>query len=230
MNASLYRVWIVIFTGLSLAAFASVGQQASTTTQDLLDRDVGEIDFDNTMTSLAFSYALGQARVPGGVADVEGCTESPHKIPFMGAKLRDVLDAIVAADPINRWEVENDLVNLLPAEGPPAFLETHIEGFDSKDATNFNWAASLLLQLPEVQRAEAKLGLSNPNHVQLGLGLARKHGAPNPKPESRLSVHVQDTTLREALNSIVRARGRGVWMYHEWRCKESSGYTITFAE
>ena len=85
--------------------------------------------FDTAFTPFIFNYALIQAAVPGGIVDVSGCPTDPkpaYSFAVGDARLRDVLERIREHDPLNRWTLENGLVNFLPAKDTPAFLDTRV--------------------------------------------------------------------------------------------------------
>lgn len=236
MKAISKKFLVFVLSAFSLTVFASAHNQlppGASHTQNLLDSNIGNIHFDNASAPFIFNYALIQAAVPGGIVDVSGCPNGPkpvYSFAFADARLRDVLEAIAKHDPLDRWTVENGVVNLLPVKGTPALLDTRIGKFDSKDAATPNEAASLLAQSPEVEQAEKRLGLKNPFHIQVGLGVARKYGSPIPKPRSPLALHLRNVTFLDALNALVRAKGSGVWMYREWHCSANNGYSVTFSE
>jgi len=230
------KLLLFVLSAFALTVFASAHNQLprrASRTRNLLNRDIGNIHFDNAAMPFIFNYALIHAVVPGGIVDVGGCPNGPkpaYSFALIDARLQDVLEAIAKRDLLDRWTVENGVVNLLPVKGTPALLDTRIGKFDSKDAATPSEAATLLAQSPEVERAEERLGLNNPFHIQLGLGVARKYGSPIPKLASPLAVRLKNVTFLDALNALVRAKGRGVWMYREWHCSANNGYSITFAE
>jgi len=69
------------------------------------------------------------------------------------------LEAITAADPQYKWQVEDDVVNLFPRNGDPALLNTRIQKFEAKQI-DVDQALGLLLSSPEVQKREADLNLA----------------------------------------------------------------------
>lgn len=233
-----FSITLVIsaITAIALTAIAGAHEQLGVRDADsqvFLNRDIGTLRFDKASAHFMFSYALIRAAVPGGVVDVSGCpngSEPQYSFVFMDAKLRDVLGAIIDRVPDDRWTVENGVVDLLPANGSPALLTVRIGEFDSRNATTPNEAAGRLTELPEIKQAEKRLGLNNPLHIQLGLGVARKRGSATPKRRSPLSVRLRNITFLGALNALVRAKGNGVWTYREWHCDASNGYSITFSQ
>jgi hypothetical protein len=224
---------VFVLTAFALTLFASAHNPRASRTQNPLDRNVGNIHFEKVTSSFMFSYALTHAAIPGGIAEIGGCPNEPEPVysfAFVDVSVRGVLETIAKRDRLDRWTLENGVVNLLPVEGVPALLDTRIAKFDSKDAATPNEAGVLLTELPEVERAARRLGLNNPFHIQLGLGVARKRGSLTPKPASLPSLHLNDVTFLDALNALVRTNGSGIWTYREWHCSTSNGYSVNFAD
>ncbi len=179
----------------------------------------------DAFVSVAVSFG-----VPGGVAWEKAC--SPSSLPPLyatGNTLDESLNSIVKADARYRWIRRDGVVNLIPKRGIPLFLRTRIRRFDSKGATNGTSAASSLLRLPEVRKAELALRIDTRlNHIPLGLMPGPTPGKQPSKPRE-LNIHLRNTTLFGALNSIVRAEGHGVWLYREWHCNGRHGFDISFS-
>lgn len=133
-----------------------------------------------------------------------------RKYRFEPARLvvRDVLDAVVKVDPEYRWEAQDGIINLLPANKYPAFLDTIIPEFEVKDETTLRGFDSLE-EMPIFQRKAITFGYDN-------------YTVPRIINESRLSngkkfsVHCKNATVRGVLNAIVRAHGRAVWGFREY--------------
>ena len=157
---------------------------------------------------------------------MQGCEEpSDSAVRFQGSTLRAVLEDIATADPDYEWEVKDRVVNLLPAKGVPDLLSLRISAFDSGDATSVRTAETFLFALPEVRQREAELGF---DQAIFGSGLyAFVPGAP---PPPKLNVRLQDVTLLEALNALVRAHKHGLWIYCETHCKSTNHLSINFTE
>ena len=131
--------------------------------------------------------------------------------------LRWALDTIVEVDPRYRWQVVDQVINLLPAEREPALLQTRIKEFRAENISFAMDTVSPLLALPEVKKAMDDLHLKH--------GIAGFVTSPSPKP---FSVKCENVTLRQALNAIARAEGRGVWDYTEIHCDGRNEVVIRF--
>jgi hypothetical protein len=177
-----------------------------------------------SFTSLGrFSLALAGAHLPGGYVWLRKCgTEEEPMFPLdsRALPLKDVLDSIVRMDPRYKWQNEKGIINLLPAEGEPVLLNVRIRHY--KVDADLNQALRELLRLPEVTSGASSLGLK--------LNTARLLVGPSPiYPFSlRIKVDVSDITLRDALNALVRAHGRAIWEYREFRCNGTNEFSVNF--
>jgi len=188
---------------------------------DILERRVAGSDLLNLTTTDAFSKSLAAARVPGGIARILSCEDEVLKQAWrpLNSPLRAVLDSIVLSDPRYRWQLEDGVVNLIPVSGEPALLQVRVTEFHVENAETVYYALSQLIGLPEVKKGMAELQLSQ------GLGPLVIPSSPR---AARFTVHCQDVTLREALNAIVRAQGRAVWLYTQRHCSGGDEINIEF--
>ena len=158
---------------------------------------------------------------------MHGCEKpSDSEVRFHEGTLREALEAIVTADPEYRWEMNDGVVNLLPSRGVPDLLAVRISAFDSGDATNVTTAKAFLLALPEVRKRATELGF---DQAILESGF---HGVPPPgaPPPPKLDVRLQNVTLLDALNALVRANRHGLWIYRETHCESTKHFDISFTE
>lgn len=174
-----------------------------------------------------FQGALAVARVPGGAAFIEGCANQPlRKIQLQSATLRAVLDNITRSDPEYTWTIRAGVVNLEPLDGTPALLRVHVPKYDSDEIADAASAITVLASSPDVVRAAKKLGL---DHNVSGSALSGI--SPNIEPPKKpLEIHLQNVTLLQALNAIVRANNGGVWMYREAHCGSVRHYGVSFVQ
>jgi hypothetical protein len=196
---------------------------SSSLSKDVMDRPVSAKSFKDLTTANAFREALSAAGVPGGIVKVSRCDEdlTLQNWGRLGSSLRDVLDAIVKVDDQYRWQLEDGVVNLLPADDQPALLQVRVKHLLVKNATSVYQAYSKLFALPEVKKAIADLKLNDSfERIQGGLS-----GNLN---QTQFSVDRKSITLREALNAIVRAQGQAVWSYKEYHCNGAHGLSIEF--
>ena len=215
---------------LLLGAFPLAGHQQQAgkpeAEAELLMRPV-KLPSSPLSVNSAFQLAMLSSGAPGGEALTQGCAEPSDSAvrPQNVGTLRDVLEDIVTADPEYRWEVKDGVVNLIPSQGVPDLLTLRIGAFDTGDATDVTTATTFLFALPEVRKRAVELGF---DQAIYGSGLsAIVPGAP---PPPKLNVRLQDVTLLEALNALVRANKQGLWIYYETHCKSTNHYSINFTE
>lgn len=216
---------------LLLGAFPFAGHQAQprkpVTEADLLNRPLPNLGSSPLSVNLAIQAAILGSGTAGGAVITQGCAEpSDSVVRFQGSTFREILDDIVTADPDYGWEVKDGVVNLVPAKGVPDLLTVRIGAFDTRDVTSVMTAETFLFALPEVRERAAELGFdqavsgSGPYAVVRGVPPARK----------LLNVRLQDVTLLEALNALVRANTHGLWVYREIHCKPTHHFDISFTE
>jgi hypothetical protein len=183
-------------------------------TADPLQQPVSELDMTPRRMRETFYLALQSAHVPGGAVVLHGCEaqEPMATIPITpGTTLREVLDALVRANPTYRWEVNNGVINLLPAAGEPPLLRVPIPQFHAQGLKSVSSALGRIEQLPEVRQGMANLGL--------GWGTTPIMEPFSLKPPPTFDVTCDGVTLRGVLNEVARrAAGTGYWEYFETRC------------
>jgi hypothetical protein len=190
-----------------------------------LDRSVGRQNFEGLTTTGALLMSLTIADVPGGIAVRQGCSD-PKRPLFKqsGPTLRNALDSIVAADPTYKWTSNRGVVNLVPSAGDPPLLKLRIRKFYIQNASTAREVVDQLLMMPEVRKHALELGL-RAGYVRLGMSdLGRSAGTS--KPVSKLTLKVENVTIREALNEIARAHGTAVWAYTERRCHPRNEFSV----
>ena len=186
---------------------------------EILQRTVSGNDAKLVTTAEAFHASLGQARVPGGVIRTINCqgdtfkqTWKPHGLP-----LGQLLNEITGADSRYRWELNGEVINLLPTSGEPLLLQTHIREFTVRNTTSSLDALNQLIKRDEVKEAMVNL------HLKGGLTLINYLSSPR-----EFSVHFDGGTLRQALNKIATSQGTDIWDYTETHCGEKNEVTISF--
>jgi len=188
---------------------------------DMTNRN-GQRTSSDIPTQGRFLLALVAAHVPGGSVWIRQCSgQEPvfHQDQTI-LPLSDALDSITRVDPRYRWQIDKGVVNLIPRTGEPAVLKVRIKQYRTK--TTLNEALRQLLRLPEVKTEAARIGLKITSGGLL-LGPSPYYGGP-----SEVSVDVKDLNLREALNALVRAHGRAIWEYREYRCGGTNEFSIDF--
>jgi hypothetical protein len=213
---------ICVVLAQALTIFGQTGRPERLSSADeMLARQVPGGDLEYLTTTTIFFRSLGGVGAAGGMVTIRNCDGDNSKQAWQPIvqPLRRVLDTMIEADPRYRWQAEDGIINLLPADGEPALLGTRISKFRVKDITSALEALSKLLALPEVKKGMEDL------HLKPGIAPISYWSSPNPKP---FSVRCEGVTLKQALNSIARAQGRIVWDYLELHCAGKDEVVIRF--
>jgi hypothetical protein len=198
--------------------------------QSVLAREIELPNLKGACLENAAGLALDAARVPGGIILARPCAQqSRHNYAFrVPASLRDVIKVIASANPSYAWSIKGGVVNIAPRVQSPPILDTRISAFDSGSATALEAAVNMLLQLPEIRDRMKDLGFEEGFNSLQGYRVLRKQHASSETQPRELGVKVEEVSLREALNAIVRANGRGVWVYEEYRTSGKRYFRISF--
>jgi hypothetical protein len=174
-----------------------LGSSAPVLAQSVLDRVVGSTPWNQP---LELTQLNGQnigllalaARVPMGIESNQLPFKAKWSIPATGRTLREVLDALITAEPEYLWEETDGVVlirRILRANEDPDPLNVPIGRF----------------QLRHARSADAM------NAIAALFGVAKSTG---PGDTRRFSVDTGgESTIREVLNAIVRAHGTLAWAY-----------------
>jgi hypothetical protein len=173
-------------------------------------------------TQELFGRALSAAHSPGGFVWMMNCSGEEPRFTDDGAipPLHEALESIAKLDPRYKSQTDNGVVNLLPTKGEPPLLKVRIKRF--KVNTDLNRALEQLLALEEVRDRSADLGLKQ-NTMTLLVG-----GTPIKSKSASIEIDLQNVSLREALNALVKAHGRAIWQYREYHCNGAKEFSVTF--
>lgn len=201
--------------------FAQPNNTQENASKVILQRKVPGTELEFLSTRNVFYSSLWLTQVPGGMATIADCEPETLMQSWKpsNAALSQVLETLVATDPRYRWQMQNGVVNLLPATGEPPLLRIRINEFDVKDIASAREALAALLALPEVKQGMRDLNLKP--------GIAIITGSSQPNPP-KASVSQRGGTLRQALNAIARAQERAIWEYIERHCEGQDEIVIRF--
>ena len=202
------------------AALSSTGQVDSAA--DFLKHHVAASNLPEDTVEHAFMSALREARVPGGIVTVLNCDARRlgENVSLPDGPLQGALDTIVKTQPNYHWDAEDGVINLIGAKQTPTLLEVRIDSLEVENATHLQSPVALLLSRPEVRRTLGELHLSEGVRILTGPGSLA--------PPVSFTVNCRNTTVREALNAIVRAHGGAIWEYRERRCNGTNEFWIEF--
>lgn len=160
------------------------------------------IQIENSTVEQAFVKVLRSAGVPGGIVLSSQCCRIAHNFEIKDMSLPQALDLITSYDASYTWDFDHGAIYLHPRQMPPV-LETKIAEF--KGSGSLENLKTQLFALAEVRTAVENLRL----HPARLMG-----GIYNPRPQ-QLSMDLHNTTLYEALNSLVARHGTAIWQYGE---------------
>jgi len=206
---------------LAAIVFALPNVTQEKVSEDILQRKVPGDEFEFLKTTDAFYSSLGRTHLPGGMVRIVGCEQDTFMQSWkpLGSSLSQVLNTLVAADPRYQWKMQDGVVNLLPATGEPLLLKTRLNGFHMENISSALDPLDQLLALPEVKTRMRDL------HLKPGIAIITSSSPANP---SKFSVKQNGGTLRQALNAIASAQGRGIWEYIEIHCEGKNEVIIRF--
>jgi hypothetical protein len=220
-----YFIWILLVPGAATTVHQS-GVARVDEPQPASVRISHDILAENEPLSLILFDILRGTGVHGGFVEMTGCSDWPkgHLEVKQGTTLREAMAAVVAANPNYQWDLEDDVVNLMPRDGVP-LLRTRIAKFQM-DATDSEIRIVLqdLLRLPEVREREAALGLQQGPGQGPGLGVGDIH--PVPRQPVPVHINLRNLSLQDAFNKIIQASPKAVWIYHQTECNGAKTYTV----
>lgn len=148
-----------------------------------------------------FNVPIGLEKVASAIS----CSSADVKISLKieGGTVRDVLDAVVQADPRYRWEEAGGVINVLPKEEKSLVLETPVSSFQIDEAT-WTDTRQVIRELPEIKSKLKENGLTERSAI-----LVTGSGDNN---LPRFSFKLRNTTLRGILNEILKVKGYSFWV------------------
>lgn len=209
----------IYIIALTVSVFGQTMRRNGSPSDNVLERPVPGTAIEYFNATDAFRIALGRSGVPGGTARILDCPEDDSKqsLSLMNEPLHQVLDRIVEAEQRYRWQFVDQVIDVLPATGEPALLQTYVKEFQASDVTSAREALNQLLNSSDVKRAMDDL------HLKAGIAVFVSSDSLKP-----FSVNCKGVSLRQVLNAIARAQGRAVWDYVETHCDGKNEVVIRF--
>jgi hypothetical protein len=158
---------------------------------------------------------VGVVRAPGD----DGATRFDFKPA--GLTLRNVLDAIVVADPRYEWSVTDGVVNLVPKGYAPPLLDVRLSHFKGSNSGLFE-PARTIEQMPEVQARARELGIVDRTEDLDRWGFIVSVG----RKAHQYTYECSDCSVREVLNATAKL-GHGYWKYCEVESDGKRRFYIT---
>lgn len=217
---------ITIFT-LGLAAIVQTpnGSEPQKAKPNIADSHTTLELSRKTTLSEAVVTVLYNTGLAGGIVSKEKCevASKDFYVPA-GMPLSQALDKITVTDAHHRWLVTPGGIALIPTDGLPALLQTHIDDIKIKDTNNLTLAVDQITQTTAIKDMISTLKLTLLSQ-EPGFSQLLPAGAPKPEPRP-LSLH--DVSLLDALNSIAAEHGSAIWSYMEFACAGKRNLRIEF--
>jgi hypothetical protein len=163
-------------------------------------------DMAKVLGNLASTYKspIGLELIPSG-----GGLQAEDKISVKveGGTLREVLDAVVKADPRYEWQQVDDVINVFPRAVRSPILETEVNAFELDQATILD-ASLAVTELPEVKAKIQQMGLQRRDFLSISGSV--------PDRLSRLSVSLHKITARRILNELLKASDSTYWVFFRY--------------
>ncbi len=186
-----------------------VGQRQK---DELLERKVAEFEVTNAPTSLVLERLAKESEIPIGI---EAAPEKQHDnttivVGLRNGTVRDILNAVIRADPRYHWTKVDSVINVFPKENKDPLLETKIALFEVRNL-NRAQAIRVLVNSAQVKERLRQTGVRErtaivlPGDSELGL--------------PTFSLSLKNSTVRDALNGIMQASKSQHWIYFRYGAK-----------
>jgi hypothetical protein len=132
--------------------------------------------------------------------------------------VRDVLNAIVAAEPIYVWREMDGVINVLPRQPADSLLDIVLGRFQANQVGK-NEARRTLLGTLEVKRWMVRTGVQERTFMTLpgGMGV---DSAP-------ISLNLTNVSVRTVLNTMLRSGAFRYWVYLPYKLSHRHFFSLT---
>jgi len=195
LNRSLTAV--AVFCLFCSAAYSQQIFDRSTTLRNVTFNGV---DLAVVLANFAYDYNV--------IIDLEtdpAKPRSPITLQLSNVVFPQILDGIVAAEPLYQWRERDGHIEVFPISGSLNLLDQRVDVFEVKDV-NREVAANRLFGVADVRAL-----------------LVTKNLKPRPPypvsdriKDEKLSFNLHDVTLREALNQIANESGARFWVFRTY--------------
>jgi len=193
----LFRITAVVLISLACTTFIRAQQAPS--------RDpLRVVQFQNIDLAAILAALAADEQVPIGFEGDPKKPRSPIAIHLTNVRTREILDGLVGVEPAYQWRDGGDFIEVFPVRGRSVFLDTPVSAFDLKDVSR-SQAIDQLIGRPEVQAIMNSMNLKR----QPASGATRDEA-------SKFSLHLEATSLRQALNQIAKASGSYFWAFRTY--------------
>ena len=181
-------------------------------TGNVLNREVCEPNFDweNTDITTTLMTSFSSTETPAGISEIFTKSEEKrqtYNLTPNSLLLTDVLTKIITVEPRYQWKEEKGVINVFPIDDYE-ILDTRIPKFKFENKTK----GELLDEIEKTKQFKKYLKKNKvtfPTETMI-VGLIGS------QPPRVFSIDMQNATVREILNEIVRLNGSSTWFYREY--------------
>ena len=217
---------VALFSPASYAPARNITRPGPKPSNPILSKAVKPFSVTADDISFPLKKLANEYQVPIGFES----SHSPHgkeetksvQIDLEAGTVRDVLDAIVAADPAYAWEETSSVVeNVFPKDHADSLLDV-VVGEYSVENVYRDQAIDALTKAPEIQRWMAEKGI----HRQ-----ELDNTTPSPSNPSEIFYHIRfkGATVRNILNTILTGTQAHFWQYSQFG-DHNQYFSITMTE
>ncbi|HXC42388.1 MAG TPA: carboxypeptidase-like regulatory domain-containing protein [Candidatus Dormibacteraeota bacterium] len=179
---------------------------------------------------IMFVRLVEEASLSGGaVISSHECSQGPEGSISIaaGTSLDLALGELAKSSATSKWQIEDGVVNLLPADAAvPPLLQVRIRRFEWDRTTSVREVVDRLRQMPEVSEEASKLGLKEaPLEGGTSVICIRGDCSKKPKPVPELEME-EGVSVLTVLNRVVQAHSDAVWSYSEYRCDKGTLFSL----
>ncbi len=169
-------------------------------TQEISDYEDGQADFSQLLFRVSSIYGL-----PIGVELDDQQPDHSISVKVHHGTVRDVVNSIVTQALVYKWVQVNGVVNVMPKQEGESVLDLKIARFQVRNASASDLREAVV-SLPEVK------GWLHQNRVSARSIIAIiSSNQGNDFPRAYLDLN--DVSLREIMNKIVKAPGFHIWSF-----------------
>jgi len=200
----------------SVISFGQIKQNCSASEVNILDRQIcnPNIRWKDSHIVWLLPQVFYSVNVPAGISVVypkESGKETLQDFMPNSFVLREVLNRVITVQPQYAWKEENGVINIYPNEDY-SVLETRIQYFKLENETVSD-ALNRIHKTSEFKNYIQENNLREEDTTFFGTGDSEK--------AKRFSFDLKNSTIREILNEIVKANGKGTWIYAEYESENN---------
>jgi hypothetical protein len=218
---------LAVVAALAMTIFAYAQQSRSPREAQEAMRRHREQTRGTVTTDEALLQILRSQDVPGGIVVSPQCNGvDRHQMP-VGLSLHELLDSLAAVAPQYMWQAKSGVINVIPRDRIPAFLEVRVARFRAEKVASPNEALAKLFETPEVLKAMTDPVIGSRLFMgSVGIYVPDSDAGAGIKS---FSVSQSNVTVREVLNAISNSHGHAMWTHRQNNCRGVNSFELEFS-